>query len=248
LSFLPICYCMSKLIIIISLCLYCHVAIAQYNDTTHYHVVLSAAGSINKTNTDKAYLLNNSLNFGIKKNSVVLNATNTWVYGKQNANLTNNDFSSSLFFNLYKTFKHFYYWGLLNYNTSYSLKVNNQLLAGAGIAYSLIDKKDTYLNISDGILYDQSNLLANLNYNTYRNSFRLQYHFAVKELITLDGSNFLQSSLSNSNDYIIRSTTTLGFKLRKWISLTTALTYNKMNITRSDNLTFTYGLVLDKYF
>jgi hypothetical protein len=170
------------------------------------------------------------------------------VYGKQNANLTNNDFSSSLFFNLYKTFKHFYYWGLLNYNTSYSLKVNNQLLAGAGIAYSLIDKKDAYLNISDGILYDQSNLLANLNYNTYRNSFRLQYHFAVKELITLDGSNFLQSSLSNSNDYIIRSTTTLGFKLRKWISLTTALTYNKMNITRSDNLTFTYGLVLDKYF
>lgn len=239
---------MIKLITILFLCLCCQFALAQYNDTTHYHVVLSAAGSINKTNTDKAYLLNNSLNFGVKKHSIVLNSTNTWVYGKQNAALTNNDFSSSLFFNLYKTFKHFYYWGLLNYNTSYSLKVNNQLLAGAGIAYSLLDKKDAYFNISDGILYDQSNLLANVNYHTYRNSFRLQYHFVVKALITLDGSNFVQSSLSDGNDYIIRSNTTLGFKLRKWISLTTALTYNKMNITRSDNLNFTYGLVLDKYF
>ena len=239
---------MNKLIILVLLSLCYQTASAQYDDTTHYHAVLASSGSINKTNTDRAYLLNNSLNFGIKKNNMVLNATNTWVYGKQNNTLTNNDFSSSLFFNLYTTFKHFYYWGLLNYNTSYSLKVNNQLLAGAGVAYSVIDKKDAYINISDGILYDQSNLLADLNYNTYRNSLRLQYHFAVKELITLDGSNFLQSSLSKSNDYIIRSTTTLGFKLRKWISLTTSLTYNKMNITSSDNLNFTYGLVFDKYF
>ncbi|MFA6084584.1 hypothetical protein [Mucilaginibacter sp.] len=40
----------------------------------------------------------------------------------------------------------------------------------------------------------------------------------------------------------------MGFRLRKWISLTTSLTYNKMNITSSDNLNFTYGLAFDKYF
>lgn len=221
---------------------------AQFNDTTHYHVVMASSGSINKTDDATAYLLNNSLNFGIKKKDVTLNATNSWIYGKQNSILTNNDFSSALFLNLYKTFPHFYYWGLLNYNTSYSLKINNQLLAGAGVAYSVVDQPNAYLNLSDGVLFDQSDLLVNEIYHTYRNSFRLQYHFAIKDRFTLDGSNFLQNSFNNRHDYIIRTTTTLGIKLRKWISLTTSLTYNKMNITSSDNLIFTYGLTLDKYF
>lgn len=239
---------MKKIIGLVLLVLFFRTAHAQFNDTTHYHVVLSAAGSINKADESTAYLLNNALNFGVKKKDMVLNATNSWVYGKQNGVLTNNDFSSSLFFNLYKSIPHFYYWGLANYNTSYSLKINNQLLAGVGAAYSIVDKPNTYINLSDGVLFDQSDLLVNEVYHTYRNSFRLQYHFAVKDLLTLDGSNYLQSAFSNKHDYIIRSTTTLGLKLRKWISLTTSLTYNKMNITSSDNLIFTYGITLDKFF
>jgi hypothetical protein len=224
------------------------VARAQFSDTTHYHAVLSSSGSINRANDGNSYLLNNSLNFGVKEKDVVLNAVNSWVYGKSDNALTNNDFSSALYFNLYKTFPHFYYWGMVNYNTSYSLKINNQLLTGAGVAYSFVDKKNVYVNLSDGVIYDQSDLLVNFIDHTYRNSLRLQYHFAVKDILTLDGSNFLQNSFSKGNDYIVRTTTTLGFKIRKWISLTTALTYNKMNITNSDNLIFTYGLTLDKYF
>lgn len=221
---------------------------AQFNDTTHYHATLAASGTINRADEGNSYLLNNALNFGIKQKDFTMNATNTWIYGKQDNTLTNNDFSSALVFNLYKTFPHFYYWGLVNYNTSYSLKINNQLLAGGGIAYSFIDEKNAYINLSDGVLYDQSDLLAGITDDTYRNSLRLQFHFAIKDAFTLDGSNFLQNSFSRGNDYIIRSTTTLGLKLRKWISLTTSLTYNKMNITNSDNLIFTYGLTLDKYF
>lgn len=221
---------------------------AQFNDTTHYHATLAASGTINRADEGNSYLLNNALNFGVKQKDFTMNATNTWIYGKQNNTLTNNDFSSALVFNLYKTFPHFYYWGLVNYNTSYSLKINNQLLAGGGIAYSFIDEKNAYINLSDGVLYDQSDLLAGVTDDTYRNSLRLQFHFAIKDALTLDGSNFLQNSFSRGNDYIIRSTTTLGLKLRKWISLTTSLTYNKMNITNSDNLIFTYGLTLDRYF
>src|SRR5205809_1128239 len=105
-----------------SICLLCLLMIgvltasAQFNDTTHYRVTVSASGSINKADETTAYLLNNSLNFGIKKKDMWLNATNNWIYGRQNNNLTNNDLSSSLFFNLYKTLPHFYYWGLVNYN------------------------------------------------------------------------------------------------------------------------------------
>jgi len=239
---------MIKSLLLTLIVLSCQSIRAQFTDSTAYHVALASTGSLNKTNDNKAFLLNNSLNFGLKKKSIVLNTSNTWLYGKQDNQLSNNDFSSTVNFNLYKTFKHFYYWGLLNYNTSYSLKINHQMLAGVGVAYNLIDKENTYINISNGVLYDKSNLLADQIYDTYRNSFRFQFHFAIKETVTLDGSNFLQSSFDNRHDYIFRSNTTLGLKLRKWISLTTAFNYNKMNITSSDNLNFTYGLTIDKFF
>ncbi|UKT62590.1 DUF481 domain-containing protein [Pedobacter mucosus] len=221
---------------------------AQFSDSTNYHFLLSSSGSINRTNSDRAYLLNNAINFGLKKNDIELNSSTSWLYGKQNKSLSNNDFSSALNFNLHKTFPHFYYWGLLNYNTSYSLNLRNQLLTGAGIAYNIIDRKNAYLNVSNGVLFDQSSLIAAESYHTFRNSLRIQYHFAIKELITIDGNNFLQNSYARKGDYIIRSSTVLGLKIRKWISLTTALNFNKLNITRSENLNLTYGISLDKYF
>ncbi|WP_316808866.1 DUF481 domain-containing protein [Pedobacter agri] len=221
---------------------------AQYSDSTNYHILLSSTGSINRTNDQRAYLLNNGLNFGMKKETFVLNSTTSWLYGKQNKSLSNNDFSSTLNFNLFKGPPHFYYWGLVNYNTSYSLKLKNQLLAGGGIAYSFLDDSNAYINLSNGVLFDQSSLVVGESYNTLRNSLRLQFHFLVKDILTIDGSHFLQNSFSRRGDYIIRSSTTIGLKLRKWISLTTALNYNRLNITGRENLNFTYGLSLDKYF
>lgn len=220
----------------------------QYNDSTFYRINVTSTGSINKTNDGRAYLMNNGVNFGIKKKDIVLNANNSFVYGNQNDRLTNRDFSSSLNFNLYKTLPNFYYWGLLNYNTSYSLKINNQFLGGLGVAYNFLDSKTSYLNVSDGILYDKGTLLGNLNYSTFRNSLRLAFRFSFNDILVIDGNNFLQSSLSNGNDYIIKSNTSVSFKLRKWISLTTALNYNRMNITQRENLLLTYGVTIDKFF
>jgi hypothetical protein len=239
-----------KLLFAALLC--CKLACAQFNDTVNYHVLLSPSGSINRTNDGTTYLLNNAFKFNVKKKDISLNFNNNWIYGKQNTTLTNNDFSSSLDFNLYKTFPHFFYWGLANYNTSYSLKINNQLLTGAGIAYSLVDTKTGYFNISDGLLYDQSDLILPNTlrdvYHTYRNSLRVSYRFIYKDILVWDGSNFLQNSLDRRYDYIIRSTTNLSLKLRKWLSLTSSLNYNRQNRTQSDNLLFTYGLTAEKYF
>jgi hypothetical protein len=141
---------------------------------------------------------------------------------------------------------------LANYNTSYSLKINNQLLAGAGVAYSLFDSPNTYLNISDGILFDSSDLMLANNmrdkYDTYRNSLRISFRFSIKDRIVIDGSNFLQNSMQRKSDFIIRSTTNLSFKVQKWLSLTTSLNYNRVNRTNSENLLFTYGLTAEKWF
>lgn len=228
--------------------LYVGVARAQFNDTTHYHINLNSTGSINRANGSNTYLLNNAFGFGVKTRDVTISANDTYVYGKQNSTLTNNDNAATLFVNLYKTFPHFYYWGLVNYNNSYSLHINNQLLAGGGVAYSVLDHKNAYLNFSDGVLYDQSDLLVSEIYHTWRNSFRINIHFAANDFIVFDSSNFYQSAFNNGGDYIIKSTTTATIKLNKWIGLTSSLAYNRMNITHSENFLLTYGVAIDKYF
>jgi hypothetical protein len=79
----------------------CQNALAQFNDTTFYHTGYTSSGSINKTKDGTAYLLNNGLRFNVKRKDISLNFNNSWVYGRQQGDLTNNDFSTTLDFNLY---------------------------------------------------------------------------------------------------------------------------------------------------
>lgn len=243
---------MGKTAVMLILALSCKYSMAQFTDSTTYYAGFTSTGTVNKTNDGDSYLLNNGAKFSIRKKSISLNAVNGWAYGRQNQSLTNNDFSSSLDFNLYKTFPHFFYWGLANYNTSYSLKINNQLLAGMGAAYNLIDRKNILLNISDGILYDKSDLLLSDTirdrYHTFRNSLRILFRLNVNGIIVLEGSNFLQNSLRDKNDCIFRSSANLSAKLRKWLSFTTSFNYNKISRTNRENLLLSYGLSVEKYF
>jgi len=243
---------MYKLFFLVPFLFLYQTSFAQFTDSTNYVVNYSSTGSLNNTNDGKSYLLNNGLKFGVRKKSVSLNFNNKWIYGKQNRQLTNNDFSSSLDFNLYKTLPHFFYWGLVNYNTSKSLKVNNQLLAGAGIAYSIYDREDAYLNISDGILFDSSDLTLDNEirdvYHTYRNSLRLSFRFVISKLIIVNSSSYFQSSLSNGSDYIMKSDSSLSFKVNKWLSLTTAFNFNRVARTDRQNSLLSYGLSFERYF
>lgn len=225
-------------------------AYAQMNDSTHYYLQLSSTNSINKTNDKSAFLLNNGVRFSVEKQRIRLNFNNNWLYGKQDGNLSNNDFSSALDMNFYQTSR-FFYWALLNYNTSYSLNIRNQLLAGSGVAYSFVDTETAYLNLSDGFLYDASSIFdedIRVNYQTIRNSFRLAYKFVVREIIVFQGSNFYQPSLRNARDFNIKMNNDVSLKLNKWISLKAALTYNRINRTDRENLLFTYGVAFERFF
>lgn len=243
---------MHRLFFIFPLLFFYQTCFSQFNDTTSYLVNYTSTGSLNSTNDGKAYLLNNGFKFGVRKKTISLNFNNKWIYGKQNSRLTNNDFSSSLDFNLYKTLPHFFYWGLVNYNTSRSLRVNNQLLAGAGIAYSIYDREDAYLNISNGILFDSSDLMQDNDlrdiYQTYRNSLRLSFRFVINKIIVINSSSFYQRSLSNGDDYILKSDSGLSFKLNKWLSLTTAYNFNRVARTDRQNSLLSYGLTFERYF
>jgi len=231
----------------------CGIAVkAQFNDSTHYYVSYAATGIINQTNDGSSYVLTNNLKFNVRKKSISLNSTNNWMYGRQNRTLSNNDFVSTLDFNLYKGPKHFFFWGLANYTTSLSLKINDQLQTGAGGAYDVVDRKNMYINISDGVLYEKSDLLVNDTtrdvYSTARNSFRLRLRFELQNLIVIESTSFMQNSLSHGSDYIIKNISSISFKLRKWLSLTTALNYNKFNRTQRENLLLNFGLTAEKYF
>jgi len=115
-----------------------------------------------------------------------------------------------------------------------------------------VDKENAWLNLSDGILYETSNLRINDSstqiVKTLRNSFRLRYRFVINEVIVFDGLHFFQNSLSDKNDYIIKSSGNLTFKIRKWLGLTTSATYNRNQRTDRENLLITFGLTADKYF
>lgn len=227
-------------------------SLAQFSDSVAYYINATSTGSINKADGNSAYLLNNSARLNVRKKSVSLNFGNSWLYGRQNEGITNNDFSTSLDFNLYKTLPHFFYWGLANYNTSYSLRINNQLLAGGGVAYNVYDRENAHLNLSNGLLFDASDIVtiddSREVYETLRNSFRIVFRFTINELITLSGTNFIQNSLKNSDDYNIRLSDNISFKLLRGLNLTANFTYNRINRTKSENMLLSYGLAYERYF
>lgn len=241
-----------KSAVLIPLILVTVIAHAQFSDSIHHYVNFASTGIINKTNDGSSYVLTNALRFNINKKSVRLNSTSNWIYGEQRQRLSNNDFTSTLDFNLYKTLPHFYYWGLANYDKSFSLKINNRLQAGLGAAYNVLDRPNASLNVSDGILYETSNLQINDSttnaFQIFRNSFRLRYRFVINDIVVFDGIHFFQNSLSDKSDYITKSVSNLTFKLRKWLGLTTSATYNRTQRTNRENLLITFGLTAEKYF
>ncbi|WP_207532145.1 DUF481 domain-containing protein [Desertivirga arenae] len=227
-------------------------AFAQFTDSTHYYLGFTGTGNINKTNTADSYLLNNGLKFGVRDRKVSLNFNNSWLFGKQDQKLTNNDYTTSLDFNLNQKKTGFYYWGLGNYTTSYSLKIINQMQTGLGFAYTFFDDGKNQLNLSNGILYEASKIrlsdTTSESYQTYRNSLRLYFKFSLGNAVVIDGIGFLQNSLNYKEDYIIRTSSSLSFKINRWLSLNTNIKYNDIAKTDRQNLLLSYGFKADLYF
>lgn len=228
-------------------------AVAQFTDSLAYHLNFSGTGNINKTNEGTAYIFNNALKFNINNRLLTINTFNSWIYGQNTSRKTNNDFLSVVDIDLYKNIHKWYFWTLAGYEKSFSLKIENRLQVGGGVGLNIIKKPKASLVLTDGLLYEKSHLTEvdiyqRNHYETIRNSFRIKYRVTLHDLLTIDGTNFLQNSLSDKQDYIIRSVTNVSLHLKKWLSLTMALNYNKLNLSGRENLLFNYGLMLDKNF
>jgi len=217
-------------------------------------VVMLTAGTraFSQFNDAKSFVLINALGFQVNREKMTINSNNAWIYGRQGSTLTNNDFNAVVYVDLLKNQQRLYYWGVASFASSYSLNIYHQFQAGAGIGYSIINDSLAELVVSDGFLYETSDLLLPSgkqdNYNTIRNSLRIKYKWIINDLLSFEGTHFWQPSLSDFNDYMIRSNTTLSIKLRKWLNLTTGLTYNKISRTGRENLLINFGLTAETYF
>lgn len=234
-------------------CSILHPAHAQFSDSVHHHLVYSTTGVLNNTSTAFNYLLTNSLRLGMRRGRLDANFAAGWVYGQQGSRLSNNDFTSVADVNFRSQIPHFYYWGLGSFEKSLSLKVANRTQGGAGIAYNVLDRPDSLqLNISNGFLYEYSEILPNdttrIESSILRNSLRVRLRIRLQRLVTLDGVGFFQQSLSNGDDYLVKSNATLSIRLRSWLALSTALSYNRVQLTRSENLLLTFGITIDNWF
>lgn len=230
-----------------------HSAFSQYADTITYRLKAQLSGVFNKTNTTKSFLANNGMQYSMTREHTSFNWNGSWIYGKQNGAITNNDFSSIMDYNLYNKKERFYGWGFAAYDKSFSLKIVNRLQAGLGVGYIFVDNSKLNVNVSEGIIYENSDLDQTSDPNvmdieTFRNSLRLKYTLNLNKIVVLHGSNYWQQSLQKEEDYIIKSMNSLNVKIRQWISISVVMNYNKINITQRENFMLTYGLTFDKTF
>jgi hypothetical protein len=227
---------------------------SQFNDTVNYYANFSGTGNLNRTNTTgTTFLLNNAFQFQINKKKVSLSSMASHVYGRNPTLKTNDDYLAILNLDILKGVQKFYYWGLTSYEKSFSLKVDNRFQAGAGVAYTFVNNAKANLDVSDGFLFETVALSipdqrGQTSYQTARNSLRVKYRFLIKDIFRFDGINFYQPSLSDGTDYILKLRESFSIKLYKWLSFTTSFNYNRQNITATENLLFTYGLTMEKYF
>ena len=99
----------------------------------HHHFSFSSTGVYNKTKGLKSFVLNNAVSYEVNKKKIAFNTGASWIYGTQNKQLSNNDVSAAANVDYLKDVQKFYYWGLINFDESYSLKINYRFQSGVGV-------------------------------------------------------------------------------------------------------------------
>ncbi|MGC3943602.1 MAG: DUF481 domain-containing protein [Chryseolinea sp.] len=227
-------------------------ALGQFNDSINHYIYIGSTGTFSKTNDLASYVLANNFKFTISKKKLSFNTANSWVYGEQSDVKSNNDFSSLIEFDFLKKQKRLYYWGNGTFDKSYSLKIDYRYQAGAGLGLNISQTPNLVLNVTEGLIYETGSLmdkdLGERKYDVWRNSARFKYRWVIQDIVILDGFVLYQPSISTRHDTIFKTATTLSVKVRKWLSLSSALTYNEITLTDRRNLIVTYGVVMERFF
>lgn len=240
------------LLALLTLVLISRTAFGQFNDSINHYLYIGSTGTFSKTNDLASYVLANNIKFTVSKKRFSFHTANSWVYGKQSDIKSNNDFSSLAEFDFLKNEKRLYYWGNATFDKSYSLKIDYRYQTGAGVGFNIVQNPKLLLNVTEGFIFENGSLidkdLGERDYDVWRNSARFKYRWVIQDIIVLDGFVLYQPSISTSHDTIFKTATTLSIKVRKWLSLSSAFTYNEITLTDRRNLIITYGVVMERFF
>jgi len=229
-----------------------HLAFSQFNDSVHHHFSFASTAIYNQTKDVSSFVLKNNVGYEVNQKKVSFNTAAAWIYGKQQKKLSNNDVSVFANLDYLKEVQPLYYWALVNFDESYSLKINHRLQSGIGLGYTFVNNPDLNLELSDGFLFESSDLtdalLGKDVYETVRNSLRFKYRWSYKNTFILHGSNFIQPSMISFDDYILKLSNELSVKLNQWLTINASADFNKISRTNRQNLIITYGVAISKYF
>lgn len=224
----------------------------QFNDTINHYIYIGSTGTFSKTNDLDSYVLANNLKFTVSKKRFSFHTANSWVYGEQSDVKSNNDFSSLAEFDFLKNEKRIYYWGNATFDKSFSLKIDFRYQVGGGLGFNIVQSPKLLLNVTEGIIFETGSLvdkdLGERDYDVWRNSARFKYRWVIQDIVILDGFVLYQPSISTRHDTIFKTATTLSVKVRRWLSLSSAFTYNEITLTDRRNLIVTYGVVMERFF
>ena len=117
------------------------VSFSQFNDSTHHRFSFASTGIINQTKDVSSYVLNNTAAFEINQKKLTFNTAASWIYGKQQKQLSNNDLSAFANLDFLRNTQKLYYWALINSDESYSLKINYRFQSGVGIGYTFVTQQ-----------------------------------------------------------------------------------------------------------
>lgn len=241
-----------KFTFLITVIFFCKISFCQFSDSVHHHFSFGSTGIYNQTKDLKSFVLNNKASYEINEKKLSISASGSWVYGQQQKQLSNSDWSASANLDYLKDVQKFYYWALVNYDKSFSLAINYRFQAGGGIGYTFVKTPVLNLSVTDGLMYETSDLTDKVFgkdiYQTVRNSLRIKYRWSYKNTFILTGTNFIQPSLISIDDYILKFNNQLSVKLNKWLALAATLDYNKISRTNRENLLLTFGVMVDEYF
>lgn len=227
---------------------------AQPNDSAKFHSLkANLGGTINRTAEGFAYLLQHNASYQYREARNAVNVRGQHIFGQSLGQVTNRDYNFGFDYNRFlNENRRWYVWFLGAYNSSYSLRVLSQWQAGAGIALNVIDRSDMWLNVSNGIIYEYSEIVdaseAIINYNTPRNSLRINFGGKFQDRIEYKTLHFWQPSLRHANDFIFTSNSSISYQIWNGLRFQLSFIYNKVSKTAKENMVFTYGIAWSSNF
>lgn len=184
---------------------------------------VSGDGNMSRGNVNRTLLILKG-NFTYAHKGTDLSITPTYMYGDQNGDLAENDYSTIVFGNFYQR-QRIYTWALGMVEHSHLRGVDFRTQDGGGIGFNFVPHTDTNaVSLTTGLVYEFVKYNTDSIIETWRSSTRFKgRHRFFKNKLRLSYEFYIQPSVVDINNFRARCNIALEFPLYKHLSFRTAI-------------------------